>query len=99
MFFPRPALFCSINRTPNHRIGMLYYSRKKVLSRRESSQSRICCRVRSGGGLVVLFVDGDSFEVFSFKNLVTFQAADIIDPVAPRQNLGTTVIAGLHSRD
>jgi len=53
----------------------------------------------SGGGLIVLFVGGDGFKVFSFKYLVTFQAADIIDPVAPRQNLGTTVIAGLHSRD
>ena len=36
------------------------------------------------------------FEVFSFEHLVTIQATDIVDPVAPRQNLGTTVIAGLH---
>jgi hypothetical protein len=49
--------------------------------------------------LVVLFEGRDGFEVFRFKYLVAFQASDIIDPVAPRQNLGTTVIAGLHSRD
>jgi len=49
--------------------------------------------------LVVLFERRYGFEVFGFKNLVTIQAADIVDPVAPRQNLGTTVIAGLHSRD
>ena len=77
---------------------MLYYSREKVLSRGDAF-SREWYRIRSGGGLVVLFVGGHSFEVFRFKNLVTIQASDIIDPIAPRQNLGTTVIAGLHSRD
>jgi len=76
----------------------LYYSRKKF-SVEEKVLSREYSRVRSGGGLVVLFVGGDGFKVFGFKYLVTFQASDIIDPVAPRQNLGTTVIAGLHSRD
>jgi hypothetical protein len=53
-------------------------------------------RIRSGGGLVVFFVGGNRFQVFGFKDLVAIQAADIIHPVAPRQNLGTTVIAGLH---
>lgn len=77
---------------------MLYYSRAKVLSRGDAF-SREWCRIRSGGGLVVLFIDRHGFEVFRFENLVTIQASDIIDPIAPRHDLGTTVIAGLHSRD
>ena len=49
-----------------------------------------------GGGLVVFLVGGHGFQIVRFEYLVAFQAPDIIDPVAPRQNLGTTVIAGLH---
>ena len=71
---------------------MLYCIREKTLRRG-------WLRVRSGGGLVVLFVDRDGFEVFGLEYLVTIQAADIIHPVAPRQNLGSTVIAGLHNGD
>jgi len=52
--------------------------------------------LRLGGGLVVFFVGRHGLKVFCFKYLVAIQAPDIIDPVAPRQNLGTTVIAGLH---
>ena len=53
-------------------------------------------RIRSGGGLVVLFVDGDRFQIFGFKYLVTIQTAHVIYTVSSRQNLGTTMLARLH---
>jgi hypothetical protein len=53
-------------------------------------------RIRSGGGLVVLFVGGDGFQIFGFKNLIAIETAHVIHAVSPRQNLGTTVLAGLH---
>ena len=46
--------------------------------------------------MVVFLVGGHGFQIVCFEYLVAVQAPDIIDPVAPRQNLGTTVIAGLH---
>ena len=54
-------------------------------------------RIRSGGGLIVLFVGGwDRFQVFGFKDLVAIQTANVIYAVSPRQDLGTIVLAGLH---
>lgn len=55
-------------------------------------------RVRSGGGLVVLFVGGDRFQIFGFKDLIAIQTAHVIYAVASRQNLGTTMLAGLHKK-
>src|SRR5580693_6020950 len=73
--------------------------RNVVLSPRESSHSSsIDVGFALRGGLVVFFERRDGFEVFGFKYLVTIQASDIVDPVAPRHNLGSTVIAGLHNQ-
>ena len=46
--------------------------------------------------MVVLFVGGHRFQIFGFKDLVAIQTAYVIYAVAPRQNLGTTMLAGLH---
>src|SRR5260370_4912747 len=49
------------------------------------------CGIRSGGGFVVLAVGRHGFEVFGFKHLVTIQTTDVIHPIAPRHNLGTSM--------
>jgi len=41
-------------------------------------------RIRSGGGLVVLFVSGDRFQIFGFKNLVAIQTAHVIYAIPSR---------------
>ena len=51
----------------------------------------------SGGWLIVLVVNRHRFEVLSFEYLVTIQASDIVDPIAPRQYLGSGMLAHLHS--
>jgi hypothetical protein len=51
---------------------------------------------RSSGWLIVLVINGHRFEVFRLKYLVTIQAADIVNPIAPRQDLGSGVLANLH---
>ncbi len=52
----------------------------------------------SSGGLVVFFVDGYGFKIFSFEDLVAIQAADIIHPIPSRQNFRFIVLAGLHTK-
>ena len=49
-----------------------------------------------GGGLVVFVVDRNRLEVLGFKYLVAIQAANVVDPIASRHNLGPRVLAGLH---
>ena len=48
--------------------------------------------------MVVLFVGGDRFQIFGFKDLIAIQTAHVIYAVASRQNLGTTMLAGLHKK-
>ena len=46
--------------------------------------------------VVVLYFDG--FEIFGFENLPAVEALDVIDAVAPGNDLGSIVIAGgLHT--
>ena len=52
----------------------------------------------SGGGLIVLVVNGDGLKILSFKHLIAIEAPDIIHPVASRQNLGTAMLADLHKK-
>jgi hypothetical protein len=49
------------------------------------------------GGLIVLIVDCYGFKVFRLEYLIAIQTSDIIDPVTPRQNLGSGMLANLHT--
>ncbi len=46
--------------------------------------------------MIVVVVNGYAFQVFGFKDLVTVQAADIIDPVTPCENLGARMLTIRH---
>jgi hypothetical protein len=48
------------------------------------------------GFFVGVFVHGGLFQVVSFENLVTIQAAEVFNPVTPHQELGTLMLASGH---
>jgi len=57
----------------------------------ETELGRSACY--SGSWLVVLIVNGHGFQVFRLKHLVAIQASDVIDPIAPRQDFGSGMLA------
>ena len=46
--------------------------------------------------MIVVVVNRYAFQVFGFKDLVTVQAADIIDPVTPCENLSARMLTVRH---
>ena len=48
------------------------------------------------GGWIVIVVDGYGLEIFSLEDLIAVQAAYIIYPVAPCQDLGAGMLTTLH---
>jgi hypothetical protein len=46
--------------------------------------------------LVVVFGGGNRLQVFGLKYLVAVQTADIVYAISSRQDLGTSMVAGLH---
>jgi hypothetical protein len=48
------------------------------------------------GRLIVVVVDGYAFQIFSLEDLVAVQAADVIDPVTPRENLSAFMLTDRH---
>ena len=51
-----------------------------------------------GGVFVVFVVYRNGLEVFCFEDLVTIQAANVVDAIATRHDLGPRVLAGLHKK-
>ena len=47
--------------------------------------------------MIVLIVDGDYFEIVSFEYLIAFHATEVIDALAPGQDLSSFVLARLHT--
>lgn len=43
--------------------------------------------------LLVVFVDGNGFQILGLVHLITIEAVHIVDPVAAGQHLGSMVIA------
>jgi hypothetical protein len=48
------------------------------------------------GRLIVVVVNRYALQVFGFKDLVTVQASDIIDPVTPCENLSARMLTIRH---
>ena len=44
----------------------------------------------------IFILNGDSFKIFGFEDLVAIEAADVIDPVAPCHDLGAGMLTNLH---
>lgn len=54
----------------------------------------------SPGGLLFLFFDHNGFQIVGFEDLPAVQALDVIDTVAPRDDLGPGVLTGgLHTEN
>jgi len=49
------------------------------------------------GLLFFLFVNWNRVQVFGFEHVPAVQASNIIDPVAPIEELGSLVLTSLHS--
>ena len=60
------------------------------------------CRCAEGAGqstaLFFVFLNFNGFEIFGFENLPAVETLDVIDAIAPGNDLGSIVIAGgLHT--
>jgi hypothetical protein len=47
--------------------------------------------------LIVFFIDCYGFEVLRLEHLIAIQTSDVIDPVTPRQYLGSGMLTNLHT--